>query len=438
MTQNSSYTNLTLSSKWDELLQEAHRKKVLEYMPLIVVLFVLVVVGLIGNILTILFYGFKIKKTPTFVLILLLAIVDLIVCCLAFTTIADLCVNIMFTSEILCKCMYFLDHWLMLSSVLILWIISIHRYRRICKPLGRQLDERSAKIVVVMTTTLSMVYCIHVFIIYKPVKLNISTSDDSVPIVVGHYCTNTDDPDIRDVLITFHIIDIVSILFCFATFVFTYGNIWRTVRRHTRTATTLKQAVPSSSTVKRTIPIQNNLEQTSTVSSKDNISTETTTTQMQMSNITTLGVSLRQGNDLGQSVGDSENESTTSVPKDNQNKFKSQNAQKDLSSSKASEDQKVHAASKSSTTLTRERNITLMMFAVTVGLVVCFTPYFIGTVGTRALSSTNESELNIGNELALRFPFFNSIINPIIFCVFNPQYRRYVLGKLAACLLRRK
>lgn len=433
ITQNISPINTTSSSKKDDLLQEAHYKKVMEHMSLIVILFLFAIVGIIGNILTIIFYGFKIKKTPTFVLILLLAIVDLIVCFLVFTTVADLCVNIMFTSEILCKCMYFLDHWLMLSSVMILWVISIHRYRRICRPLRRQLTVKTAKVSVVATTMFSMVYCTHVFVIYKPVELNISTSDISIPYVIGHYCTNSDDPDLKYVLITFHVIDIVSIFFCFITFVFTYGNIWRTVRRHNRTATTIQEAVPCSSSRKAIYTIKPDLDQISTYSSKDNASMDTTT--MQLSYLATPENSLRQGIDLGQSFADSENESD--IPKTNQNASNCPSVLTVQCSQKPSSTREKRHVSKSTTTATRERNITLMMFAVTVGLVICFTPYFIGTVGIRALSSTKESELNTGMELALRFPFFNSIINPIIFCVFNPQYRRYVIEKLAACIIKK-
>ncbi|XP_045181301.2 olfactory receptor 2B11-like [Mercenaria mercenaria] len=274
-------TPITSMSDQEKLLQEAHRRKIIEHVPLIVAMFILAVIGIIGNILTISFYGYRVKRTPTFAMIKLLAIIDLIVCFLIFTTIADLCINITFTSTILCKWMYFLDHWFMLTSVLILWIISIHRYRRICKPVGRQFTVKSATVAVILLTVFSMIYCTHVFVTYDPVKVNISTSDVAFPAVIGHYCTNTDDPSLNDVLVTFHAIDVVSVTFCFITFVFTYGNIWRTVRRHNRKARTI-QTVPSSPPPRqRTLPFKHVTIQMSSASTKEHSSTDQFTSQLQ-------------------------------------------------------------------------------------------------------------------------------------------------------------
>ncbi|XP_053382725.1 cholecystokinin receptor type A-like [Mercenaria mercenaria] len=405
-------TSLTSLSDQDKLLQEANRRKVIEHIPLIVVLFIITVIGIIGNILTISFYGFRAKRTPTFTLIKLLAIVDLIVCFLCFTTIADLCVNIKFTSAVLCKLMYFLDHWSMQSSVLILWIISIHRYRRLCKPVGRQLTVKSATIAVILLSGFSMIYCTNIFITYNPVKVNISTSDASIPIVIGHYCTNTDEPNLNGVLLTFHISDVVLVIFCFITFVFTYGNIWRTVRKHNRKTAAIHN-VPSKHPRQKLADVRlDSKTPISNASSKDNLSAEQATIFQSHIDSTTVETEIFSTKQSGSS-----DQTLAKIGK--------------VTAVKSF--RKVQTPSKSAT-VTRERNITAVMFAVTVGLVICFTPYFIASVGIRAMSATTEEELNTGMELALRFPFFNSVINPIIFCVLNSQYRRYIKEKLTLCL----
>ncbi|XP_053382726.1 5-hydroxytryptamine receptor 1F-like [Mercenaria mercenaria] len=400
-------TPFTSLSDQETLLQEAHRRKIIEHVPLIVALFIIAVTGIIGNILTISFYGYRVKRTPTFVMIKLLAIIDLIVCFLIFTTIADLCINIKFTSTILCKWMYFLDHWFMHTSVMILWIISIHRYRRICRPVGRQFTVKSATVAVILSTVFSIIYCSHIFIIYDPVKVNISTSDVAISEVIGHYCTNTDDPNLKDVLVTFHAIDVVSVSFCFITFLFTYGNIWRTVRRHNRKAETIQTAPSSLPPRQRTLPFKHIAIQISNASTKEHFSTDQFTSQLQ-SDYTTDSFSKPDTGSVETPATIERGTLHTST-------------------------RKIKKSSQSSTRVTRERKITLMMFAVTVALVICFTPYFIASVGIRAVSATTEDELNTGMELALSFPFLNSVINPIIFCVFNSKYRGFVKKKIIRC-----
>ena len=100
--------------------------------------------------------------------------------------------------------------------------------------------------------------------------------------------------------------------------------------------------------------------------------------------------------------------------------------------------QNAKKSKKSLKTSRTERNLTVMMFAVTIGLAVCFTPYFFASVGIRVISHTTEDELHTGIQFALRSPFFNSVINPIIFCVFNRQYRRYIRNVFTRCKITRQ
>lgn len=397
----------------DRLLQEAHRKKIMEHMALITFLSFMAVVGIIGNILTIIFYGSKVKmkKTSTLVLIKLLAVLDLIVCFLCFTTIADLFVNILFTNAILCKVMYFFDHWFVVSSVLTLWLISIDRYRRMCKPLGKQLTVKSATVAVIFLSTVSMVFSTHDFITYNPVKVNISTPDKDNPVVIGHYCTNTDEPSLETVVIVFHVLDALTIFTCLVTFVFTYGNIWRALREHNRKTTHLHTNPSSVSFRQSTSEFNSKMYQ----NEDDNLYEPTTITPLTRN----PNVHFSLGSDINMETLNV----SASIPS-----FKSTDTK--LSTNNIA---KANRPSKSSKTSRSERNLTLMMFAVTVGFVICFTPYFIVSAGIRMTSATTESELHTGIEFALRSPFWNSVINPIIFCVFNSQYRRYVKDVFTKC-----
>lgn len=404
----------------DKLLEEAHMRKVEEHIPLLVFMSIMAIVGVIGNILTIIFYGFKTKKTSTIALITLLAIWDLIVCCLCFTTIADLFVNIMFTDEIICKCMYFVDHWFILSSVITLWIISIDRYRKMCKPLGKQFSVKSATCTVIVMSMFSMIFSTHVFLTYKPVEMKISTSDETIPIITGHYCTNTDDPDLQTVVIVFHVLDILTTMTCLMTFIYTYGSIWRALRKHN--LNTIHIHSSSANTRRDHLEQQSATDYSSKLHSSDvsldnDVGTENFQEHVQ-ADIPNQSVHFSLGSGLNNATCSLNNSTSIHSLASVKRTGLMKNNQMNATSSKTSK---------------TERNLTIMMSAITVGFIICFTPYFAVTVGIRVSSVTMESELNTGTEFALRSPFWNSVINPIIFCVFNPQYRQYLRDVFTHC-----
>lgn len=412
-TEREGMTNISLTPSLDsdELLREAHRRKVKAHIPLLTFLSVIAVVGIIGNILTIIFYGFKIrvKKSSTIVLITLLALFDLIVCFLCFTTIADVSVNILFTSDILCQVMYFFDHWIVVSSVFTLWIIAIDRYRRMCQPQGRQLTVKSAVAAVLSMSTFSMLFSIHDFFTFSTVKVNISTFDSSIPYVTGHYCTNSDDPDLHTAVTVFHILDAVTMTACLVTFIFTYGNIWRSLRQHNRNTVHLH--------LKSSASFQQSTSEGNSKVCKDDESGVTDPLTRNPNVHFSLGSDINTEH-LPVSPSTSSFVSTDTKLTSPNNSVKCRRSEK---------------CRKSSRTSRSERSLTIMMFAVTVGFVICFTPYFIVSVGIRLSSATTESELDTGIQFALRSPFWNSVINPIIFCVFNTHYRRYVKEVFTQC-----
>lgn len=78
-----------------------------------------------------------------------------------------------------------------------------------------------------------------------------------------------------------------------------------------------------------------------------------------------------------------------------------------------------------------------MMFVASVVLIICFTPYFVVTIGIRLSPKPTEQQLNTGAEFALQTVFWNGVINPFIFCVFNSKYRYFVKEMLAKCRFRK-
>jgi hypothetical protein len=84
-----------------------------------------------------------------------------------------------------------------------------------------------------------------------------------------------------------------------------------------------------------------------------------------------------------------------------------------------------------------EVKLTLMMFTVSMIFILCFTPYFaIRVFITILLDSKKDYISNAGLQFALKLPYINSVFNPIIYYIFNPNFRRYIVGCFGKCWRR--
>jgi hypothetical protein len=281
-----------------------------------------------------------------------------------------------------------------------------------CKPLAKQLSTHSATIAALIVSFISMIWSTHDFVTYSPVKINISTADVRIPVVTGHYCTNTDEPNLQTVVTVFHILDAISIFTVFVVFVYTYGNIWRTVRKHNQNTAYVKemQNIQSSSNIElgtniptRIFKVQSNSSFNQDTSQTDVLQKEWTESANNVLEVASVNFSL------GSDIKETSAVSLTDI-KDSRD-----NISTNTKRSKAS-----------LMSFNLERNLSIMMFVVSVGFAVCFTPYFFVNFVFRVGSDTTEHELSTGIEFALRCPFWNGVINPIIFCVFNSKYRKSV------------
>jgi hypothetical protein len=84
-----------------------------------------------------------------------------------------------------------------------------------------------------------------------------------------------------------------------------------------------------------------------------------------------------------------------------------------------------------------EVKLSLMMFAVSMIFILCFTPYFaIRIFITVLLDSKIDYDLNAGLQFGLKLPYINSVFNPIVYYIFNPNFRRYIFGCFGKCWRR--
>jgi len=418
--------NSTAKDKYDALFTELRIDLLYSYLPIIIWMMLLAIVGTLGNIITIIFYGKRNKPSSTDIFIRYLAAIDFLVCSvLMWGTIADMFTIVNFASNIGCKFMYFFDHWIVVTSVLILWIISIDRYKKICTPFKKQFTARAAKIIVLVLFGMSLANSVRDFVTIEVIELNLTTFDPKVPDVQGHYCSNSDDNHLEIVILLFHLLDLLMILGVFLTFAYTYGNVLLTVRKQNKKKSqgfkgSAKQQISGADMKQKEQESGDEDLENSDNFSFYNLSMDTSKqdTDPQETSQTDVRISFE-----GESV-----DSMGIVLK----KSKPDNDQRaaDLKIT-----QRIAKRIKKMKVRKSQMNLTIMMFAVSVGYVICFTPYFIVIV-IRQVTVTNEEELAPWVQFLLRSPFWNSVVNPVIFCVFNPQYRKYVKSIFGRCLYK--
>ncbi|XP_059154614.1 alpha-2C adrenergic receptor-like [Physella acuta] len=147
------------------------------------------VAGLLGNSLILVVYSRKRNKTPTVVLILFIAVIDLInnVIIDPATTYAILH-NRTYTNMKLCKAYYFFNSFTTWTSAILLVVVAIIRYRKICRPFGRQMNVRESKITCVLILVFSLLLSIPFAVFYGQI-----TESTERPEITGYNCGVADE-----------------------------------------------------------------------------------------------------------------------------------------------------------------------------------------------------------------------------------------------------
>lgn len=131
--------NVTLDIS--QRVKEWNNKIVQSLIPNNTILSMYMVAGLLGNSLVIFIYGFKMKGNKEdryFIPFLAMADLWASLICASFG-IAQNMMQATFDDEQLCKTWWFFAAFSTLTSVFFLLIVAVHRYLKVCQPLGRQM-----------------------------------------------------------------------------------------------------------------------------------------------------------------------------------------------------------------------------------------------------------------------------------------------------------
>ena len=211
------------------------------FLPAVIYTSIMMVLGVIGNGLTLIVYFRYITKHSTKRLfIIVLAICDFISCCLLLPAlIAEIYYSYTFTSIVICKSMRYLFYLLPFASVFTLLLISLERYRKICHPLRWQITLPLARrLLHVLTIVIPAILASPAAILNGH-----STIKTGVVNLTGVECHTADEFKRTSYPLIYNIA-LLSIALIGAVFLFiAYSLIWRTTWRHIRFVNISKKVV---------------------------------------------------------------------------------------------------------------------------------------------------------------------------------------------------
>lgn len=414
-------SNVTLSDleKYDILVRYNDEKATL-YIPVVIYMVVLVIVGTFGNILVCCVYCCKPTKTSSTFFILALAVLDLMTCVIGMPTeITDLRFPYMFYATAACKLLRFTESVTTIGSSVILISVAIDRYLRICK-LGKQISVAASKRICVVAMFVGLVLSWPALIIFG------RSTEELEAGIYGIDCSTSDDMHGTRYPIMYY--GFLGLLFvcCITLFSVIYCKIGLQIWRQKRAKIGQKSNRDSE------------------------FSSSTKGTNRTFSSSSTKDSQTENAEEAKESPIDNGSDPlSTDMSSDQANDSNSYSKKKCLSkdkrvSSVSSNGTKFGSPKKRKIKVTRT---TVVLFAVTVAYIISFLPFLILMV-IRSVNKDFESNLTPSQEVLVKFCvksyFINNSINPVIYSFLNINFRKDVKSmvkrmlNVCCCLCRRQ
>lgn len=391
------------------LLEEANFEEVTRQIPLIVFLLLISATGIPGNGLVCYIYHSKYNMSSSRWFIFFLASVDLILCILIVPCeIASTFQQYNFTDEIWCKMSTFLNLWALLSLGLTLVIVSIDRYRKVCKPLGWQIDFSKARILCVAAVILSFFISVPVFSVYGIYEFQLR--DYNVYASECSFRKSKNESNLAFIYVSFGMtmftcaLVTICILYCF---------IGSGIKQHIH-----------KERVKRHISLTASMARKSDYIRP--VTTVSTGKSVKFGNIKTPKKSVKFGDQqrieslpeqLGNTLNDAEESSTNNLSEEDTCDFEI--PKRPMTRAQKTKSKKIRRA--------RARKATYSMFLISLAFVLSYLP-FLGLLLAKS-TQTNFDE-SMSNEwravykFFLRSYFLNCAINPFIYGIADSKFRQ--------------
>lgn len=214
------------------VLEDKNSQAVKLFFPAIVYTAILMILGTVGNGLTLFVYlKYIIRPSAKRLFILVLALCDFISCSVLLPAmIAEIFYSYTFTAWRACKVMRFLFYYFPFASVLTLLLISVERYMKICHPLKQQVTLSLAKRLLLLVSILLPA----IFAGPATILNGFSTIRTDASNITGVECHIADEFKRTPFPLVYNVF-LLSVTFLSAlVLIILYSLIWKTTWRHIR------------------------------------------------------------------------------------------------------------------------------------------------------------------------------------------------------------
>ncbi|KAH3711269.1 cholecystokinin receptor-like [Dreissena polymorpha] len=361
--------------------------------PVVAFLSVLMSCGVLGNVMVCCFYGSRARRSSHGTFISTVAMYDLIICGLSIPMeIVDLRLFYTFTNVAACKAGRFINHFGAIGSVHVLLVIAVDRYRRICKPVKKQLSLKQAKIACACSLLVSVFFSWPSILFYTPVAVDVK--NDFGLNITGHDCTTTRDTSFNMYISVFNYVYMT----CFISYTFVlcvmYTLVGRVIVKHNKTRKSLIKKQESST-----------------------------------SKLTSLETSLSNGDqNISSSIPGKYRKIDADRLKNTQTRPRTRtiSTTTDRRKSTLSETQEI-----------KNLNFSVIMLTITGLFVLSFLPFLVLSIW-RAVNGEYEPDVLsdaklVAFQFGLRSYFLNSALNPFVYGVLNSKFRSFVYRCFCGC-----
>ena len=175
----------------NEMLEKINSAQFKMLIPSLMLVLVAMVIGLGGNVVTLLVYFKKMRRTASRIFIIALAVCDLFNCSLTMPVeIAIICRYVSFDLPIICSVGRRITYILSGTSALLLIGIAVDRFRKICQPLKAVFTPRKTRFMCFVSAAIGCAVYIPGFVIYGTQTVAIQIGANKT--VTGKTCLISD------------------------------------------------------------------------------------------------------------------------------------------------------------------------------------------------------------------------------------------------------
>lgn len=214
----------------EDLLQQYNSSLIKQNAVVFVYLVLVILMGIIGNAVSFVFYSFRSKQEVTHYLIAGLALNDLISSLTSVAIVVLYCYYVTYRKEAACKMTFFFGHTFVLISVFMLVLIGLQRYIRICTlDIRYQVTKVRAKFITGIIVVFSILLSARSFVLGGVNEVLYNINDNKT--ILLYTCAFTRADEFKETILVFKIIDCTVFLTANISLIVLYTLIIRKIRQ---------------------------------------------------------------------------------------------------------------------------------------------------------------------------------------------------------------